>query len=50
MAKLWPGHDSGTHTHTRTELTLYAHPPFYGGGIKNGGVECRGEGEGRRKH
>ena len=45
MAKLWPGHDSGTHkhthrfwntqTHTPTGKTLYALPPFYGGGIKN---------------
>ena len=33
MAKLWPGHDSGTHTRTPThrDKTLYALPLFYGG-------------------
>ena len=31
-ARFWNTH---THTNTRTGLTLYALPPFYGGGHKN---------------
>ena len=54
-AKLWPWHDSGTHTytHTRTGQTLHALLPFYGRGIKTVFLlfyfQCSGLNESQRK-